>query len=241
MEDAAQDDSDSDDPIFGKKKKKQDKKGAQKAKRGGNRQKNKQEEEEDELPPLEETKEEAKVEEPVKPAYPLNMIYCGVCGLPPEYCEWSPKKVDQDECKAWLLKNHPEMHEDLYAPKGTENAEESKEGEEPKKKKKKVKIEVEKRIRVIKLKRGGKKVISDILGLDLFGCNLADVAKTMGKKFGTGAAAITVNHKEISEEGIQVQGDVEDRLEEFFAKDLAKYQIPWDCVTFEQGGNFKTR
>lgn len=100
---------------------------------------------------------------------------------------------------------------------------------------------MDKKIRVIKLKRGGKKIISDILGLELFGCNLADVAKLMGKKFGTGAAATLIQFKEISQDGIQVQGDVEDRLEEFLAKDLAKYEIPYDCVTFEAGGNYKTR
>lgn len=43
---------------------------------------------------------------------------------------------------------------------------------------------------MIKLKRGGKKIITNVLGLDTFGCNLADVAKLMGKKFGSGAAAL---------------------------------------------------
>lgn len=70
------------------------------------------------------------------------------------------------------------------------------------KKKKSVKINVERTIRVIKLKRGGKKCICNILGFELFGCNLAEVAKTLGKKFGSGAAAIMVEHKEINQEGV---------------------------------------
>jgi len=65
-----------------------------------------------------------------------------------------------------------------------------------------VKINVEKKIRVIKMKRGGKKVICNILGLELYGCNLADVARLMGKKFGSGAAEILVEYKEISAQGI---------------------------------------
>lgn len=43
-------------------------------------------------------------EVPIVITYPLKMIYCGKCGLPPEYCEWSGKKFDQDECKAWVQK-----------------------------------------------------------------------------------------------------------------------------------------
>jgi len=94
------------------------------------------------------------------------------------------------------------MFDKLY-PEAPQDGEETKE-EAPKKKKKSVKIEVKKEIRVIKLKRGGKKTISNILGLELFGCNLADVAKQLGKKFGSGAAAIIVEHKGISQEGIQI-------------------------------------
>lgn len=94
---------------------------------------------------------------------------------------------------------------------------------------------------MIKLKRGGKKLISSIIGFELFGCDLQEVARMMGKKFGTGAAATLIEHREISQEGVQVQGNVEERMEEFITKDLAKYEIPYDLVTYEDGGNFKTR
>lgn len=122
----------------------------------------------------------------------------------------------------------------------TEGGEEVKE-EAPKKKKKTVKIEIKKEIRVIKLKRGGKKTISNILGFELFGCNLAEVAKILGKKFGSGAAAILVEHKGISQEGVQIQGDIQERFEDFLGKELAKYEIPFSCVTFEDGGNYKSK
>jgi translation initiation factor 1 (eIF-1/SUI1) len=94
---------------------------------------------------------------------------------------------------------------------------------------------------MIKLKRGGKKIITNVLGLDTFGCNLADVAKLMGKKFGSGAAALLIEYKGLSQDGIQIQGDIYERMEDFLAKDLAKYEIPFSCVTIEDGGNFKTR
>lgn len=92
------------------------------------------------------------------------------------------------------------MYDKLY-PQVQEGQEESKE-EAPKKKKKSVKIEEEKKLRVIKLKRGGKKIITEILGFELFGCDLANVAKLMGKKLGTGAAATTINFRGLVQDGI---------------------------------------
>jgi translation initiation factor 1 (eIF-1/SUI1) len=42
------------------------------------------------------------------------------------------------------------------------------------------------------------------VGFELFGCNLQEIARMLGKKLGTGAAVITVEHKELSCEGIQI-------------------------------------
>jgi len=41
-------------------------------------------------------------EEPV--SYPLHVVYCGNCGLPPEYCEYYP---DAENCRKWLEANLP--------------------------------------------------------------------------------------------------------------------------------------
>jgi hypothetical protein len=49
-------------------------------------------------PDQEETKEEA----PIEVKYPIEMTYCGKCGLPPEYCEFGGKASDLEECKKWL-------------------------------------------------------------------------------------------------------------------------------------------
>ncbi|MFM7856443.1 MAG: hypothetical protein ACKO96_32105 [Flammeovirgaceae bacterium] len=137
--------------------------------------------------------------------------------------------------------NQPEMFERLYPSVEVSAENNGEEAKEQKKQKKKVKIAEKKEIRVIKLKRGGKKIICNILGFELFGCNLADVAQKMGKKFGSGAAAVLVEHKGLSQDGVQIQGDVQDRLEEFLSKELAKFEIPWECVTFEDGGNYKAK
>jgi hypothetical protein len=52
------------------------------------------------------------------------------------------------------------------------------------------------------MRRGGKKVICNILGFELYGCNLTDVARLLSKRFGSGAAQILVEFKEISQDGV---------------------------------------
>lgn len=47
-------------------------------------------------------------------SYPIDMIYCGKCGLPSEYCEWAGRGQDIDECKKWLEENHLKLFEKLY-------------------------------------------------------------------------------------------------------------------------------
>ncbi|KAG8456063.1 hypothetical protein GDO86_002023 [Hymenochirus boettgeri] len=37
--------------------------------------------------------------------FPLKVLYCGVCSLPTEYCEYMP---DVTKCRQWLEKNFPD-------------------------------------------------------------------------------------------------------------------------------------
>lgn len=37
--------------------------------------------------------------------FPLKVVYCRVCGIPPEYCMFDKK--DSSECKTWLQNTHP--------------------------------------------------------------------------------------------------------------------------------------
>lgn len=46
------------------------------------------------------------------------VLYCGKCGMPPEYCEYGPDF--ETHCSPWLKKNHPEAHTILY--KGKEGS-----------------------------------------------------------------------------------------------------------------------
>jgi hypothetical protein len=39
------------------------------------------------------------------------VVYCGECGMPPEYCSYGPDF--ESHCKPWLQKHHPDMHKEL--------------------------------------------------------------------------------------------------------------------------------
>ena len=39
---------------------------------------------------------------------PTVVLYCGKCGMPPEYCEYGPDF--ESHCDPWLLKHHPDIH-----------------------------------------------------------------------------------------------------------------------------------
>lgn len=41
---------------------------------------------------------------------PVKVLYCGVCSLPAEYCEFGP---DFEKCKPWLIQNATGLYPDL--------------------------------------------------------------------------------------------------------------------------------
>ncbi|KAH0162601.1 hypothetical protein KCU67_g5882, partial [Aureobasidium melanogenum] len=43
---------------------------------------------------------------------PKQVVYCGVCSLPPEYCEFGGTTK---KCEEWLESKHPELHNKLYS------------------------------------------------------------------------------------------------------------------------------
>ncbi|KAH9287681.1 hypothetical protein KI387_031798, partial [Taxus chinensis] len=40
----------------------------------------------------------------------VKVVYCGVCSLPAEYCEFGP---DFEKCKPWLVQHAPHLYPDL--------------------------------------------------------------------------------------------------------------------------------
>lgn len=124
------------------------------------------------------------------------MLYCPYLGVPPEYCEFVGG--DLEKSKAWLMETDPDLYENLWV---------KREGADQitgKKAKKKVGFaaDTDKTIRVIKMKRGGKKVQSLIIGLENWGCDIADVAKRLSKKLACGSQATNTDYKGITYECI---------------------------------------
>ena len=61
----------------------------------------------------------------------IQVIYCGKCGMPPEYCEYGPDF--ESHCNPWLKKNHPELHATLKERRGeTSGATANQDDAEPK-------------------------------------------------------------------------------------------------------------
>ena len=144
-------------------------------------------------------------------------------------------KKDYTECKNWLKTNHPDLYAKVYPEveetKGEEGKTEENKGATNKKKKKVgFGTGAPSEVKVYKTKRGGKKVLCNIVGLQTYGINLKDIAKLMSKKFAC-SASVTTDDK--YGECIQLQGDIQERFIEFVETDLAKYNVPVNKVSFE--------
>jgi density-regulated protein len=48
------------------------------------------------------------------------VVYCGKCGMPPEYCEYGPDF--ETHCDPWLQKHHPDLWDALMARRGRKDA-----------------------------------------------------------------------------------------------------------------------
>ena len=140
----------------------------------------------------------------------------------PEFCEYN-KWSDLKECKNWLMENHEELWLELYGC-------EEEDGSESKSKKKVKKVKFvdpkDKIIRVIKMSRGGKKAQSLIIGLDMYGVKMSDIANKLSKKMATGAQQASTDYKGVTYDAIVVQGDVSERFVDFANKEMKEFKIP---------------
>ncbi|KAL7913327.1 translation initiation factor SUI1 [Trichoderma velutinum] len=166
-----------------------------------------------------------------------NVIYCGVCTLPPEYCEYGGTVK---KCQEWLEKNQPAMYERIWSAEALEAAASSlsidaqkRAAKDAQKKAAKAEAAEQKQatklatsvVTIKRIERNKKKFVTAVIGLEAFGLDLKKVAKDFGKKFATGSS---VTKLPSGGEEIVVQGDVSDELEEFI---LEKYKdVPEDNI-----------
>ncbi|KAF5726159.1 hypothetical protein HS088_TW23G00900 [Tripterygium wilfordii] len=172
---------------------------------------------------------------------PVRLLYCAVCSLPAEYCEFGP---DFEKCKPWLIKNAPEIYPNLLQEANEKEAEKvserlqsvgisaggadeaaqpSQPGETSSSKKEEVKrlpggkIKKKEKLEVVieKVVRNRRKCITVVKGLELFGIKLTDASKKLGKKFATGASVVK---GPTEKDQIDVQGDIAYDVVEFITE-----------------------
>ncbi|KAG9562252.1 density-regulated protein DRP1, partial [Aureobasidium melanogenum] len=169
---------------------------------------------------------------------PKQVVYCGVCSLPPEYCEFGGTTK---KCEEWLESKHPELHNKLYsedavaANLSTLSVDAQKRAEKDAKKKEAKASALEARraeelatskVTIKRVERNKRKHVTEVSGLEAFGLDIKKVAKELGKKFATGSSATKMPGG--TGEVITIQGDLSEDILEWLCD---KYeQIPEDNV-----------
>lgn len=143
--------------------------------------------------------------------YPIQVIYCGNCTMPIEYCEYYP---EYEKCKQWLEKNLPTEFEKVRIGDGTSESGGGGGAEEEKKRQKrggkgmiktKKKDDGPKQVCISRAPRGKKKSVTVVTGLSSFSIDLKVAAKFFGQKFACGSSVT-------GDDEIVIQGDVKDDL-----------------------------
>lgn len=150
-----------------------------------------------------------------------HVVYCGVCSLPPEYCEFGGTAK---KCREWLEQNHSEMYEKLYSEEAitaglsTLSVDAQKRAEKDSKKKeakaaaaeaREAEAKKEAMVYIKRVERNKRKYVTAVSGLEAHGMDLKKVAKEFGKKFATGSS---VTKTASGGEEIVVQGDNSDDI-----------------------------
>lgn len=181
---------------------------------------------------------------------PVRVLYCAVCSLPAEYCEFGP---DFQKCKPWLIQNAPDLYPDLVKESNAKEADKVTEqlqstgissgagdGATPSATKQeevkrlpggKIKKKEKQEVIIEKVTRNKRKCITTVKGLELFGVKLSDASKKLGKKFATGASVVK---GPTEKEQIDVQGDISYDIVEFITETWS--DVPETAIYFIEDG-----
>ncbi|PON48725.1 Density-regulated protein DRP [Trema orientale] len=181
---------------------------------------------------------------------PVRVLYCGVCSLPAEYCEFGP---DFEKCKPWLIQNAPDLYPDILKESNAKEADKVTEqlqstaistgggdgaassASKPEEVKRlpggKIKKKEKPEVVIEKVTRNKRKCITTVKGLELFGVKLSDASKKLGKKFATGASVVK---GPTEKEQIDVQGDIAYDIVEFITDTWP--DVPETAIFFMEDG-----
>ncbi|KAI2454445.1 hypothetical protein LOY86_002223 [Ophidiomyces ophidiicola] len=159
----------------------------------------------------------AETEAQIAPAEPQarHIVYCGVCTLPPEYCEFGGTAK---KCEEWIQTTHPDLHQKLYSEARQRAAKDA-----AKKEAKAALVETRNQerkaaamIQIKRVERNKRKFVTVVAGVEAHcGLDLKKLAKELGKKFATGSS---VTKNPAGGEEITVQGDVSDDVLEWLVE-----------------------
>ncbi|KAL2003311.1 hypothetical protein VTN02DRAFT_4324 [Thermoascus thermophilus] len=167
-----------------------------------------------------------------------HVVYCGVCSLPPEYCEFGGTVK---KCEEWLKNNHPDMHQRLYSEEALNaslstlsvTARERAAKDAAKKEAKAALAETRDaerkaaaKVQIKRVERNKRKFVTVVTGLEVHGLDNKKIAKDLGKKFATGSS---VTKSPAGVEEITVQGDVSEDLYDWLVEVHGK-EIPEENI-----------
>jgi density-regulated protein len=161
----------------------------------------------------------------------MSVIYCGICGFPPEFCEFGGASK---RCKEWLESNQRDLFNKLYSAESLETAVSSlslekqeeierKINKEKAKEEAKAERELQKmmssKVTIKRIERSKRKHVIAISGLEVFNIDLKKLSKTFASKFATGCS---VTKTPEGKDEVIVQGDVGDEVEVYVKELLEK-------------------
>ncbi|CAL5869978.1 uncharacterized protein PFLUO_LOCUS4211 [Penicillium psychrofluorescens] len=153
-----------------------------------------------------------------------HVVYCGVCTLPPEFCEFGGTAK---KCEEWLKENQSDLWNRLYSEEALSanlstlkvSVQERVAKDAAKKEAKAAQNEARdaerkaaSKIQIKRVERNKRKYVTVVIGLEVHGLENKKVAKELGKKFATGSS---VTKSPSGTEEITVQGDVSEDVKEW--------------------------
>ncbi|PYH44787.1 putative RNA binding protein Tma22 [Aspergillus saccharolyticus JOP 1030-1] len=167
-----------------------------------------------------------------------HVLYCEVCTLPAEYCEFGGTAK---KCEEWLKDTHPDAYQQLYSEEALNSklsslsvsAQERAAKDAAKKEAKAAAAEARdaerkaaSKVQIKRVERNKRKHVTVITGLDIYGLENKKLAKELGKKFATGSS---MTRSAGGTEEITVQGDVSEDVKEwlleFYGKEIPEANI----------------
>ncbi|KAI8808491.1 translation machinery-associated protein 22 [Cladochytrium replicatum] len=146
---------------------------------------------------------------PRETKYTPSILYCAVCSVPPEYCDFGTTK---DKCRAWLASEHPDVFARLY-PNEQQDGEPKSDAAAPTAAvaapSKKKKAAAPTKVIVKRVERNKRKFVTVVSNLELFDVDLKKAAKLFANKFACGSS---VTKTPTGGEEIVVQGDISDDI-----------------------------